>query len=228
MKDSNTIFEKRSNTFGGTDPISFPVEINTDLRHQDCPGGINVRASLLIKLHPEHQEFRTWASHKIAKDAALSDLICLLQNDEVCGLVSYLQRLINEVENIGLVLRYGKEAVGWARHKDVLPEWIEIENLQYFNAKVLQTEDERQREEFQKKEQLLQQQRQMDEMAAENEAAKKEIAARAKLAELKHQNDIKNENLEQEIKSLQYELEKKRLEKLSELLLRMRWLTVQV
>ena len=143
-------------------------------------------------------------------------MICLLQNDEVCGLVSYLQRLINEVENIGLVLRYGKEAVGWARHKDVLPEWIEIENLQYFNAKVLQTEDERQREEFQKKEQLLQQQRQMDEMAAENEAAKKEIAARAKLAELKHQNDIKNENLEQEIKSLQYELEKKRLEKLSE------------
>ncbi|MBR7119331.1 MAG: DUF4384 domain-containing protein [Lentisphaeria bacterium] len=219
MTDNDKIFIKRLNTLGGTKfdvlPTSLPIEIDTDLQHPNCPGGINVRASLLINVHSEHKEFKEWALLVITDKVTLSEFAHLLQNEDY-GLASYLQKLINGVTNIGLVLRYGKEAVSWEPHDDVLPAWIEIKKLQYFNAKVLQTEDERQQEEFLKKIQLQQQQNEIDKIAAENEAAKKEIEARAELAELKHQNDVQNEILEQEIKSLQYELEKDRLKKHAE------------
>jgi hypothetical protein len=127
--------------------MSFPIDIKAKLQHKDCPGGIDISTSILIKLHPGTSAFGEWLVRTVKDKVTLTDMTCLLQ-DEIYGLNLYLQKMIDGAANFGLVSRYGKEAVAWKKQDNALPDWLEIINIQYLDAKALPSDAEERRNNF--------------------------------------------------------------------------------
>ena len=198
--------------------MSFPIEINANLQHKDCPGGIQVRTSLLVKLHPGFPSFGEWVTRTISDKITLSELTRLLQ-DNAYGLNLYLQKIIDGVNSFGLVSRYGREAVAWTGQDEALPEWLEIKNVQYLDAKALPTIAEQQRDAFNKKQQSLQQdiaerQQSLDYYikVTEIDQAREEIAARNKILKEERERNITVAQQETQIEVMKNNLKLKELE----------------
>lgn len=192
--------------------MSFPIEINANLQHNDCPGGIQVRTSLLVKLHPGFPSFGEWVTRTVSDKITLSELTRLLQ-DKAYGLNLYLQKIIDGVNSFGLVSRYGKEAVAWTGQDEALPEWLEIKNVQYLDAKALPTIVEQQRDAFNKKQQSLQQdiaerQQSLDYYikVTEIDQVREEIAARNKILKEERERNIIVAQLETQIEVMKNNL----------------------
>lgn len=192
--------------------MSFPIEINANLQHKDCPGGIQVRTSLLVKLHPGFSSFGEWVTRTVSDKITLSELTRLLQ-DKAYGLNLYLQKIIDGVNSFGLVSRYGREAVAWTGQDEALPEWLEIKNVQYLDAKALPTIVEQQRDAFNKKQQSLQQdiaerQQSLDYYikVTEIDQVREEIAARNKILKEERERNIIVAQLETQIEVMKNNL----------------------
>lgn len=197
--------------------MSFPIEINANLQHKDCPGGIQVRTSLLVKLHPGFSSFGEWVTRTVSDKITLSELTRLLQ-DKAYGLNLYLQKIIDGVNSFGLVSRYGREAVAWTGQDEALPEWLEIKNVQYLDAKALPTIVEQQRDAFNEKQQSLQQdiaerQQSLDYYikVTEIDQAREEIAARNKILKEERERNITVAQQETQIEVMKNNLKLQKL-----------------
>ena len=187
----------------------FFFELDTTLRHEDCPGGLRVKAILQMKLVPCAEDFGNFLRLNPQEVITLPALKTILQRKEF-GIAAYLQKIINGVANAGLLIRHGQEAVAWCGQDELLPPWLCISNIQSLTAEAMPTLAEKRCKEFNAEQNRLaesiarkQQQLDYENQLNDIEENRKDIDARNAIRAIERQNSIELAKIQQE-----YELEK--------------------
>lgn len=119
-------------------PHTYEVNISTNIPHRDCPGGLDISATLHVKIIPTADDFGNWLLRDRITELKSSDFTAFLLQDNN-GLKLYLEKIIKSLHDLSLFFAKKEEAIqkSWYGQDSVLPQWLCIENIIWHKAEAL-------------------------------------------------------------------------------------------